>query len=221
MATINITNTSIQYTGEAFQGNVTLDLNATDTEVKLDVGFKVNLATQLNFESIDYNSNELLDWCKKHLNALDQYERENILDRIASFFGSIRSNKYQLEPELRNKALEFRSYKYADAIDQLLTIVGIEPFCKELVSFWGVTRDEKAELFGLALIYPSGQNTSTHTIEFSAPKNSLLNRGLERLSQELQQEFLAIAGHKLDFWLSAELELSSGNTSGQFQYNIG
>lgn len=222
MATINITNTSIQYTGEVFQGNVTFDLNATDTEAKLDVGFKVNLAAQLNFNSIDYNGNELLDWCKKQLNPLDEYQRGDILLRIASPLKDIQS-KYWLEPDQRNalKSFPFRGYYEADAVDQLLAIVGTEPFYKELVSLWGVTDDEKAELFGLAIIYPSGQNTSTHTIEFSVPKNSLLNWSLERLSQELSEEFLAIAGHKLDLWLSAELELSSGHTEGQFQYNVG
>ncbi|HEY9865346.1 MAG TPA: hypothetical protein V6D21_14325 [Candidatus Obscuribacterales bacterium] len=211
MATINITNTSIQYTGEAFQGNVTFDLNATDTEVKLDVGFKVNLAAQLNFNSIDYNSNELLDWCKKQLNALEKYQRVPILQRIAGG-----ESMYDFIYELQS----FRGYE-ADALDQLLAIVGTEPFCQEFVNLWSITKDEKAELFGLAVIYPSGQNTSTHTIEFSVPKNSLLNWSMERLNQELQEEFLAIAGHKLDLWLSAELDLVSGHTNGQFQYNVG
>lgn len=220
MATLNITNTSIQYTGEAFQGNVTFDLNATDTEVKLDVGFKVNLAAQLNFNSIDYNSNELLDWCKKQLNPLDEYERANVLFRIASSLKDI-GYKYELEVDQLNALESFRGYYDADAVDQFLTIVGTEPFCKELVSLWGVTDDEKAELFGLAIIYPSGQNTSTHTIEFSVPKNSLFNWDMERLNHELQEEFLAIAGHKLDLWLSAELDLVSGHTNGQFQYNVG
>ncbi|MGL5510277.1 MAG: hypothetical protein ACRC2J_13725 [Microcoleaceae cyanobacterium] len=213
MATINITNTSIQYTGEVFQGNVTFDLNATDTEVKLDVGFKVNLAAQLNFKSIDYNGNELLDWCKKQVNPLDGFEQRSIFQRII-----VGDSMYQFKFEIESL---YDYYYEADLLDRLLAIVGIESFCKELVNFWDLTWDEKAELFGLAVIYPSGQNTSTHTIEFSIPKNSLLNWDLERLNQELREEFLAIAGHKLDLWLSAELELSSGHTNSQFQYNVG
>jgi hypothetical protein len=218
MATINITNTSIQYTGEAFQGNVTFDLNATDTEVKLDVGFKVNLAAQLNFKSIDYNSNGFFDWSKKRLNSLDERERAWILGRFA--VSSI------LSGILRSQS--FDPY-HADALDQFFAIIVsaeiTELFCGEFggefVGMCRLTEDEKAQLFGLAVISPSGQNASTHTIEFSVPINSLLNRELERLSKELREEFLAIAGHKLDLWLSAELELSSGHTNGQFQYNVG
>ncbi|VXD22822.1 hypothetical protein [Planktothrix paucivesiculata] len=201
MATINITNTSIQYTGEAFQGNVTFDLNITDTEVKLDVAFKVNLAAQLNFESIDYNGNELLDWCKKQLNPLEEYERANVFYRI-----------FQHESE------SYPGYDDAYTDDQFLAMVGTQRFCNELVR---LSEDKKAELFGLAVIYPSGQNTLTHTIEFSIPKNSLFNWELEQLNQELREEFLAIAGHKLDLWLSAELDMGSGHTEGQFQYNVG
>jgi hypothetical protein len=212
MATINITNTSIQYTGEVFKGNVTFDLNATDTEIKLDVAFKVNLAAKLNFNAIDYNSNELLDWCKKQLNPLDEDERASILGRIARG-DSCRIFEYELR--------SFYGYYDADAIDQLLAIVGTEPFCQGLVDVLWLTEEEKAQLFGLAVIYPSGQNTSTHSIEFSIPKNALLNWSLENLSQELQQEFLAIAGHKLYLWLSAELDMGTGNTEGQFQYNVG
>lgn len=220
MATINITNTSIQYTGEEFQGNVTFDLNANDTEVKLDVGFKINLAAQLNFDSINYNSNELLDWVKKQLNALEGFEQSSILWRITK---SLMDNPFQYDFGYEQMDA-LRSFDFGtgeDVIDRLHTIVGTEPFCRELLDFWGVIGVEKAELFGLAVVYPSGQNTSTHTIEFSVYKNSLLNWGLERLSQGLQEELLAIANHKLDLWLSAELELGSGHTEGRFDYNVG
>jgi hypothetical protein len=178
------------------------------------VGFKVNLAAQLNFKSIDYNSNGLFDWSKKRLNSLDEHERAWILGRFAG--SSI------LSGILRSQS--FNPY-HADAQDQFFAIIVsaeiTKLFCGEFVGMCRLTEDEKAQLFGLAVISPSGQNASTHTIEFSVPINSLLNRELERLSKELREEFLAIAGHKLDLWLSAELELSSGHTNGQFQYNVG
>ena len=216
MAVISLTNTSIQYTGEVFQGNVTFDLNATDTEVKLDVGFKINLAAQLDFDSMgsyEYGTDEMLDWCKKEINVLNDYRLESMLKKYSDDFEPDNSTLYY-------EWIANRGSSSFNPLEELIKRMGQNDACQYVFTYVVGTCNEKANLSGLALIYPSGQKTSTHTIEFSLHKNSLFGYVMEELSNELQAEAMSLAGHKLYLWLSAELELSSGHTEDQFKYDV-
>ena len=215
MASISITNVSVNYTGDTFQGKVDFDLTCTPTEARLNVGFKINLATQLNFDAIDYGSNELIEWCQKRLSTYDQFDLFRLSDNIA----------FSLKKDYQNYDLSVDALAYLQiskrfVFDELLKKVTPINFYKAIVRVWGFTFQEKEQLLSLIVAYPEQQTLSSHSVEFSVSKESLLNSRLEKIESEMRDRFLAMAGHQLDVWLSAELDWGNANTEGRFDYNL-
>ncbi len=217
MASISITNVSVNYTGDTFQGKVDFDLTCTPTEARLNVGFNVNLATQLNFDAIDYGSNELIEWCKKRISTCDQFDLSRLSAEIASLIKEDYQN-YDVDSDVRFGYLEHSRYFLFDELLEKVTPIN---FYKAMVRVWRFTFQEKEQLLNVIVAYPEQQTLSSHSVEFSVSKESLLNWRLENLESEVRDQFLALAGHQLDVWLSAELDWGNANTQGQFAYNLG
>jgi hypothetical protein len=216
MAAITITNVSINDIGDNFQGKVDFDLNCTPTEARLNVGFKINLAAQLNFNAIDYGSDGLIEWCKKRCARFDEYEVNHIASKIAC---SIKEN--YLDYELSSEAWEYLQRADYFVFDELLERVTPVNYYKALITDWNLTNPIKEQLVNLSVIYSDEQSSSNHAIEFSIAKDALINWDLKRLETEEREEFLALAAHQLDVWLSAELDWGNANTEGRFQYGFG
>jgi len=217
MASISITNVSVNYAGIDFQGKVDFDINCTPTESRLNVGFRINLAAQLNFETIDYGSNEVAEWCKKIINLFGNNEMiaKNVVKQIRE-----NSYSYSVKPDVYMTYLDqggpFDLY-------ELLEKVTPVNFYKALIRSWGYNVQEKVQLFNMSVAYPEGQSSSSHSVEFSISRGSLFHWNLEELElefePELRDEFLACAGHQLDISLSAEPDWGNANTQGRFEYN--
>ena len=217
MASISITNVSVNYTGDAFQGKVDFDLNCTPTEARLNVGFRINLAAQLNFDAIDYNNNELMEWCKKRLSAYNKYDLLNAASQVAKVIkGDI--NNYNVGDDVY-AYLRGRNYFEFDELLEKVTPVNF--YKAMVVSVWNLRVQEKVQLSNMIVAYPEQQTSSSHTVEFSVPKESLLNRRLEQMENEMRAQFLAFAGHQLDVQLSAELDWGNANTQGRCEYTVG
>ena len=217
MASISITNASVNYTGDTFQGKVDFDFTCTPTEARLYVCFKINVATQLNFDTIDYGSNELIEWCKERISTYDQFDLFYLSDEIASLIKKDYQN-YEVSPDVRFHYLERSSHFVFDELLEKVTPIN---FYKAMVRVWGFTFQEKEQLLNLIVVYPEQQTLSSHSVEFSVSKESLLNWRLEEIESEVRDQFLALAGHQLDVWLFAELDWGNANTQGRFAYNLG
>jgi len=222
VASISITNVSVNYTGDAFQGKVDFDLNCTPTEARLNVGFRINLAAQLNFDAIDYNSNELMEWCKKRLST---YDESKLCDLFSEVAGLVKQNYG--ENDLSSDCWQYlqtnqRYFIKFDELDELLEkVIPVNFYKAMVVSVWNLRVQEKVQLSNMIVAYPEQQTSSSHTVEFSVPKESLLNRRLEQMENEMRAQFLAFAGHQLDVQLSAELDWGNANTQGRCEYTVG
>jgi len=224
VASISITNVSVNYTGDAFQGKVDFDLNCTPTEARLNVGFRINLAAQLNFDAIDYGSNEVAEWCKKRLSTHNERELCDLFSEVA---GLVKQNYG--ENDLSSDCWQYlqtnqRYFIKFDELDELLEKVTPVIFYKTMVSSWNLTYHGKAQLLNMIVAYPEQQTSSSHSVEFSVPKESLLNWNwglVEEIEREMRDEFLALAGHQLAVWLSAELDWGNANTQGQVRIQVG
>jgi len=214
MASISITNVSINYTGDAFQGKVDFELNCTPTEARLNVGFRINLATQLNFDAIDYGSNELIEWCKKRLSTYNEYRLRRVAGDVARVIKEDHSWNYDVESDVRSDLQRGMYFQFDELLEKLTPV----NFYKAAVSSWHLTVQEKAQLLNMTVVYPEEQTSSSHAVEFSVPKESLLNWTLEEMESEMRDKFLALAGHQLDVWLSAEPDWGNADTQGRFEY---
>jgi hypothetical protein len=216
MASISITNVSVNYTGDTFQGKVDFDLECTPTEARLNVGFKISLDTQLNFDAIDYGSNELIEWCKKRFSDYEEYQLRNLACIVAVEIKT-HINDYDISGDIFSYLHHDRYIQFDELLEKVMPV----NFYKALVRTWYFTEQEKAQVFNMIVAYPEQQTSSSHSVEFSVPKESLLNWRLEVMENEIRDEFLALAGHQLDVWLSAEPDLGNANTHGRFEYAVG
>ena len=215
MATISITNVSVNYTGDTFQGKVDFALECSPTEARLNVGFKISLDTQLNFDAIDYGSNELMEWCKKRISDYDQYYLRMISSDVA---GEIikHTKDYDISEDDLTYLIRQRYFQFDELLEKVMPV----NFYKAWVRTSYFTVQEKAQVLNMIVAYPEQQTSSSHSVEFSVPKESLLNGRLELMESERRDEFLALAGHQLDVWLSAEPDLGNANTHGRFEYGM-
>jgi hypothetical protein len=216
MASIFITNVSVNFTNDTFQGKVDFDLECSPTEARLNVGFKISLDTQLNFDAIDYGSNELIEWCKKQFSDYDKYDHLLALSSDVVMEIKAHIDDYDISADAILYLQRERYFQFDELLEKLMPV----NFYKALVRTWYFTDQEKAQFFNMIVAYPEQQTSSSHSVEFSVPKESLLNWRLEGMENEIRDEFLALAGHQLDVWLSAEPDLGNANTQGRFEYSM-